>query len=71
MLDGVGHDEFFYREFVDQFLELLVGAQAMEPKAIDVPCSFVFEVDRLLSDGLASSDHIGKENHVSSFHLLA
>ena len=71
MLDGVGHDEFFYREFVDQFLQLLVGAQPVESKEVDVPCSFILEVDCLLSDGFAGPDHIGKENHVPSFHLLS
>ena len=43
----------------------------MEPEAIYVPSSLVFEINRLLSDSLSGSYHIGKENNVSSFHLLA
>lgn len=43
----------------------------MEAKAIDVPSSLVLEVDGLFSYGFASSDHVGKENHVSSLYLLA
>lgn len=43
----------------------------MKPETVDVVGSFLLEIDWLGPDGLARSDHIGKKDHISIFHVLA
>lgn len=70
MLDGVGHNKFLDRELTDELLELLVGAQPVEAKAVDVSSPLALQVPALLADSLSAANHIREQNHVSPAHFL-
>lgn len=70
MLDGVGHDEFLHGQLVDEFLELVVGAESVEAEAVDVARALPLQVLRLLPDGLPRPDHVREQDHVAVPHLL-